>query len=88
MLPHPVPVPVELRLKPWATRHVRLAGPCQGSHCAHWSDGCGLGRQVTSGHVEESVEAGPCQIRDQCRWFSENGLEVCRRCPKLMRENA
>lgn len=87
MLPAAIPVPVELRSKPWATKHVRLAGPCQGSHCGHWDDGCGLGRLVAAGSTQEGVTT-PCVISEHCRWLAENGPVVCSRCPDLMRENS
>lgn len=87
MLPVGVPVPVELRSKPWATQHVRIAGPCQGSRCGHWDDGCSLGRMVALSAVPGG-DPSTCPITDQCRWLAENGPVVCSRCPDLMRENS
>ena len=58
---------------------------CEKSACGHFSgDNCSLGRRVKSG-LPPVVDALPsCLIRPSCRWYAEQGGEVCLRCPQVV----
>lgn len=62
----------------------RFAGKCASSGCAQWKDGgCRLGRDVAA-MLEPVVDTAPaCTIRSTCRWFAENGVHACLRCPQV-----
>lgn len=62
----------------------RFAGKCANGGCAQFSDGgCRLGRDITA-MLEPVVDtAPPCMIRSTCRWFAENGVAACMRCPQV-----
>jgi hypothetical protein len=68
-----------------ATRLFRFGAHCDESACLHY-DGhrCSLGQRVRDG-LEAVVDAlPPCLIRPTCRWYAEQGQEVCLRCPQVV----
>ena len=70
------------------TEVLRFAAPCARSGCMHYDgDGCSLGRRTVA-LVQPVVEAlPPCRIRPRCRWFAEQGRDVCFRCPVIVTDN-
>jgi hypothetical protein len=70
------------------TEALRFAAPCARSGCMHYDgDGCSLGRRTVA-LVPPAVEAlPPCRIRPRCRWFAEQGKDVCFRCPVIVTDN-
>lgn len=65
-------------------RHqVRLTGRCIQNACSYWSGLCTLGQSL----VELSKETAEidCAIKSNCRWFSENGPQICSVCEFVMR---
>jgi hypothetical protein len=70
------------------TEALRFAAPCARSGCMHYDDdGCSLGRRTVA-LVAPVVEAlPPCRIRPRCRWFAEQGKDVCFRCPVIVTDN-
>ncbi len=68
-----------------ATRVFRFAGQCEEHRCAQFENGrCGLGDRITA-MLTPVVECAPsCQIRDICRWHSEQGIAACLRCPQIV----
>ena len=67
------------------TRVLRFAGKCLSSGCAQFQEGrCRLGRDILAS-VDPAPDRVPdCSIRPTCRWFAENGAEVCKRCARIM----
>jgi hypothetical protein len=68
-----------------ATRLFRFGAACEESRCGHFSGGrCTLGQRIKT-DLPAVVDALPqCLIRPKCRWFAEQGGEVCLRCPQVV----
>ena len=65
----------------------RFAAPCAKGGCCHFdeaADNCRL--------VEKTVRLAPivfeklprCAIRSDCRWWQQEGVSACRRCPQVV----
>ena len=61
----------------------RMTGPCVKSLCPHWIDSCSLGHAVADVALEPNLQT-PCSISADCRWFAENGSEVCGSCKNIL----
>ncbi len=68
-----------------ATRLLRFGARCEEGRCGHFNGStCSLGARV-KGDLPAVVEALPsCLIRPGCRWYAEQGGEVCLRCPQVV----
>jgi hypothetical protein len=68
-----------------ATRVFRFGARCEENRCSHFNGSqCSLGARVKHG-LPAVVDALPaCLIRPKCRWFAEQGGEVCLRCPQVV----
>ena len=68
-----------------ATRLFRFGARCDESKCGHFDGSrCKLGARVKAG-LQPVVDALPsCLIRPRCRWFAEQGGDVCLRCPQVV----
>lgn len=68
-----------------ATRLFRFGARCEESRCCHFNgSNCSLGYRVKSG-LPAVVDTLPsCLIRPNCRWYAEQGSEVCLRCPQVV----
>lgn len=67
------------------TRILRFAGTCANSACGQFKNGgCRLGKDILKGLQPVVDRIPPCTIRATCRWFAENGPEVCLRCARIM----
>ncbi|MCE2968687.1 MAG: hypothetical protein LW847_00360 [Burkholderiales bacterium] len=68
-----------------ATRLFRFGARCEEGGCQHY-DGhrCSLGERVAQGLPPVVDALPPCLIRNRCRWYAEQGGEVCRRCPQVV----
>jgi hypothetical protein len=67
-----------------STHLFRFGAKCDSSRCGHFDGGsCTLGRRVREmlGSVVDAPP--PCLLRPSCRWFAEQGGEVCLRCPQV-----
>ena len=64
----------------------RVASPCVQGACQHFDGGehiCRLGRK-TAALAPIVVERLPrCAIRPSCRWWAQEGVSACRRCPQV-----
>ncbi len=67
------------------TQVFRFAASCEERRCSHFDGArCQLGERVAS-KLEPVVDVlPPCQIRVSCRWFAEQGAQVCLRCPQIV----
>ena len=87
-LEEPVPVTDELRAltQPVDPRRVlRVAAPCAGAACHHFEAGvCRLAERVVGQLPEASTKPPPCRLRPRCRWWRQEGIAACRRCPQLI----
>ena len=68
-----------------AAEVLRLAGPCVEERCAHHIDNrCTLGDRVVA-ELPPVVQRVPrCSIRRRCRWYAEQGVAACLRCPGIV----
>jgi hypothetical protein len=68
-----------------ATRILRFGARCDEDRCGHF-DGhrCGLGGRVKNDLPAVVDALPPCLIRPKCRWYAEQGSEVCLRCPQVV----
>jgi hypothetical protein len=91
-LPEPLPVTghvLELA-HPLAPAEVfRFTAPCAEAACRHFDgEACQLARRAAT-HLPQVVHLLPrCPIRRQCRWWAQEGIVACRRCPQVVSEIA
>jgi hypothetical protein len=66
----------------------RFSATCIGSACKQWANnGCSVPNRVADilPNVETSAVSLPnCSIRDQCRWFYQQGSSACQICPLVV----
>jgi len=68
-----------------AAEVLRLAGPCAEQRCAHHvNDRCSLGERAVSILPAVVPRAPRCSIRSRCRWYAEQGMAACLRCPGIV----
>ena len=70
-------------------RRFRFAGKCVKSGCHNWNkNGCGVAIRLMHFLEQETfLEPIPdCSIRKECRWFKQEGDNICKICPKLVTE--
>ena len=67
-----------------ATEVFRLAATCAKHKCPHF-DGtdCRLATRIVQILPAVVTSLPPCIIRQQCRWYSQEGAAACRRCPEI-----
>jgi hypothetical protein len=66
----------------------RIAGRCAEAACAHFeAGGCSLGSRVVSLGMPVVDRLPRCAIRSTCRWWAEQGNDVCFRCPAVVTRN-
>jgi hypothetical protein len=69
-------------LKP--TEVFRLAATCAEHTCPHWDGAdCRLATRVVQLMPPAVDGLPPCLIRKECRWYSQEGGDACRRCPGI-----
>ena len=63
----------------------RFAARCEEGRCGQYADGrCSLGKRLLDA-LEPVVDAlPPCSIRPTCRWYAEQGRDLCMRCPQVV----
>lgn len=67
------------------TEVFRFAAPCAQSACQHFADNeCSLVTKIT--RLVDGTDYGvpPCGIRPRCRWWKQEGVAACRRCPLIV----
>jgi hypothetical protein len=67
----------------------RFTARCREGACAQFQDGsCRVGAAVAA-HLEpvEAFALPRCGIRADCRWWHEQGVNACRRCPTVVTED-
>ena len=70
------------------TEVFRFAAPCAAKACQHFDGGdCRLATRIVQ-HLPAVVsDLPPCAIRDACRWWLQEGVEACLRCPLVVTES-
>jgi hypothetical protein len=67
------------------TEVFRIASPCAMSDCKHFKENaCTLVQRIVEGLVPVVNDLPACQIRSTCRWFNQEGRNVCLRCPQVI----
>lgn len=67
------------------TRIFRFTGGCVEGRCQQFSNGvCSLGKNIDRmlSPVVDQIPA--CTIRGSCRWYAENGPNICLKCPQVV----
>lgn len=63
----------------------RFAGKCAKSGCGQWTGkSCGIMNELSAANpaLEVNGQTLPeCSIRNQCRWYSQEGAKACFICP-------
>jgi hypothetical protein len=70
------------------TEVFRYAAKCEERRCSHFDGAhCTLAARIRS-MLKPVVDAlPPCTVRASCRWYAEQGGEICFRCPQLVTLN-
>jgi hypothetical protein len=66
---------------------VRVAAPCSQQRCSHFRDNsCTLVSKIVRAVPEPAGahQVPPCHLRSRCRWWSQEGVAACRRCPVIL----
>jgi hypothetical protein len=73
-------------LKP--TEVFRLAATCAEDRCPHFDGAdCQLATRIVQILPAVVTTLPPCIIRQECRWYSQEGGAACRRCPEVTTVN-
>jgi hypothetical protein len=66
----------------------RIAAPCEEKGCQHF-DGhdCKLATRVAEKLPIVTEQLPPCSIRRNCRWWQQEGISACLRCPQVITDN-
>jgi hypothetical protein len=86
-LNQPVPATPEILalaapLRP--TEIYRLSATCAEHKCPHFDGAdCRLATRIVNILPAVVDTLPPCTIRKDCRWFSQEGGEACKRCPEV-----
>lgn len=63
----------------------RISGRCAEDACVHFQEGgCSLGARLVSLGMPVVGKAPRCAVRATCRWWAENGVSACLRCPAVV----
>lgn len=66
----------------------RFAASCLNAGCVHFQgDTCSLASRVVKLLPEVMNRIPRCAIRGSCRWWRQEGVAACRRCPQVVTEN-
>ena len=63
----------------------RFGATCASKDCMHFEGGdCQLAKRILDGLTPVVDHLPPCAIRKTCRWYSQEGAEMCLRCPQVV----
>jgi len=70
------------------TEVFRFSAKCEERRCSHY-DGvhCTLAERIKSALKPVVDRLPPCTVRPTCRWYLEQGGEICLRCPQVVTLN-
>jgi len=67
------------------TEVFRFTAPCASEACTHFGEGrCRLANKIVRLLRESTSELPPCSIRQECRWWYQEGQSACLRCPQVV----
>lgn len=72
------------------TEVFRFAAPCFKTGCPHFhaeQAACQLAARVVEFAPVVVNKLAPCAIRSQCRWWQQEGMAGCQRCPQVVTLN-
>jgi hypothetical protein len=67
----------------------RFASKCIETGCGHWSNNsktCSLAEEIVSKFNKKPDTLQYCAIRNDCRWYSQEGSKACIGCSFVRRE--
>lgn len=63
----------------------RIGAPCATSACMHFSaNRCNLATRVAEELPVVADTLPACRLRPSCRWWQQEGVAACRRCPQVV----
>ena len=68
----------------------RFSAPCAKGACAHFDEGgqsCRLAEKTVRLAPVVFEKLPKCAIRNDCRWWKQEGVSACRRCPQVVTVN-
>jgi hypothetical protein len=66
----------------------RVAVPCAHHKCLHFDGAnCTLAQRVVEKMAVVEEELPKCSIRENCRWWHQEGKTACMRCPQVVTDN-
>jgi hypothetical protein len=70
------------------TEVFRFAAPCAGNACRHFDGAdCSLATRIVQRLPTAVIDPPDCAIRPACRWWLQEGIEACLRCPLVVTES-
>jgi hypothetical protein len=70
-----------------ASEVFRFASHCRGAACVHFfGNACQLAVRGAALLPEVTADVPKCAIRPRCRWFRQEGIAICKRCPQIVTE--
>jgi predicted ribosomally synthesized peptide with nif11-like leader len=70
------------------TEVFRFAAPCAEKGCTHFDGSqCQLVERIVAGVPTVADTLPPCRIRQDCRWWQQEGKEACFRCTQIVTNN-
>lgn len=72
------------------TEVFRFAAPCSKTGCQHFNgeqSSCQLAAKVVKLLPAAVNKLAPCPIRKTCRWWQQEGVAGCQRCPQVVTLN-
>lgn len=72
------------------TEVFRFAAPCSKTGCQHFNgeqSSCQLAAKVVKLVPAVVNKLAPCPIRSTCRWWQQEGVAGCQRCPQVVTLN-
>lgn len=72
------------------TEVFRFAAPCATTGCQHFNgeqSSCQLAAKVVTLVPMAVTKLAPCAIRSTCRWWQQEGVAGCQRCPQVVTLN-
>ncbi len=70
------------------TEVFRFAAPCAEKGCVHFADSqCQLVQRVVKAVPTVTDTLPPCRIRQDCRWWQQEGKSACMRCTQIVTIN-
>lgn len=71
-----------------ATEVFRIAAPCAANGCRHFDGAnCNIATKLVSEFSVVEKDLPSCSIRQDCRWYQQEGQSACLRCSQVITDN-